>query len=226
MKMKLPEYYYDGTFRPFTTELLKGYHPENYASNAQLVTAGEFMNESYYVHSGVIRLYIISDTGTEKTEWFIGPGGLFPLYSPLERRYKGERDQLLVKTQTNAKLTRLPQKRIANLIQHDPDFAEAMVRQYADFSSILLYDIINLAAQDSLTKICNYLYQYEKLLKPHGIVLTQSEIAANIGIPLLTLTRGLKTLRDEGTIATSRREIKVINWNQLVGHCSPDLMSS
>lgn len=225
MKMKLPEYYYDGTFRSFMPELLKGYHPKNYAPNAQLVTAGEFMNDAYYVHSGVIRLYIISDTGAEKTEWFIGPGGLFPLYSPLERRYKGERDQLLIKTQTKAKLTRLPQKRIADLIQHDPDFAEAMVRQYADFSSILLYDIINLAAQDSLTKICNYLYQYEKLLKPHGIILTQSEIAANIGIPLLTLTRGLKKLREEGVVTTSRKEITVIDWQKLIAHCSSELLS-
>lgn len=225
MKMKLPEYYYDATFRPFYHELLTGYHSRDYPPNSQLVTSGEFMNHAYYVHSGIIRLYIISDTGAEKTEWFIGPGGLFPLYSPLERRYKGERDQLLVKTQTSAKLTRIPQKRVAKLIKQDPDFAEAMVRQYADFSAILLYDIINLAAQNNLTKICNYLYQYEKLLKPHGIILTQNEIATNIGIPLLTLTRGLKKLREEDIVTTSRKEITVTNWQKLIAHCSPELLS-
>lgn len=100
-----------------------------------------------------------------------------------------------------------------------------MLRQYADFSAILLYDAINLASQDSLTKVCSYLYQYEKLLKPHGIILTQEEIASNIGIPLLTLSRYLQKLRQRGIISTARKQIRVLDWPRLVKLCSPELLA-
>lgn len=99
-----------------------------------------------------------------------------------------------------------------------------MLRQYADFSAILLYDIATLATRDSLTNTCNYLYQYEKLLKPHGVILTQEEIETNIGIPLLTFTRKLSWLRKNGIISTSRKEILILDWPKLIQHCSPDLL--
>lgn len=222
--MKLPEYYYDHTFSCFKDVLIDNESVEEYAANEQLVGAGDYMDNSYYVEEGVIRLYIIAESGAEKTEWFIGAGGLFPLYSPLERHYKGERDQLLVKTQTTAKLVKIPQKKIADLLKSNSNFALKMLRQYADFSAILLYDIINLSAQDNMTKICNYLYQYEKLLKPHEIILTQEEIANNIGIPHLTLGRYFQKLRQAGIIRTSRKKVEITDWAALIAKCSPELL--
>lgn len=100
-----------------------------------------------------------------------------------------------------------------------------MLRQYADFTAILLYDTINLSSQNNLTKVCNYLYQYEKLLKPHGIILTQEEIASNIGIPLLTLSRHLQKLRQQGIITTARKQIEVVDWPRLIKLCSPELLA-
>ncbi len=222
--MKIPEYYYDHTFLPFKNQLVGKRHPQYYSAGATLVNVGEYMTNTYYIHQGILKLVIIANNGAEKTSLFIGPGGLFPLYSPPERRYREERDELVVKAQTSVKVTKIPQKGIANLIEQDPSFARTMLRQYADFSAILLYDVINLASQDSLTKVCNYLYQYEKLLKPHNIILTQEEIAANIGIPLLTLSRHLKKLRQQGIISTARKQIKVLDWKELIKHCSPELL--
>ncbi len=224
MKLTIPEFYYDKSFQPFESELTAGLQPVDLPKGYQLVGANEYMNTSFYVHSGVLKLYIIAENGNEKTEWFIGPGGLFPLYSPLERHYRNERDTLLVKAQTPVKVTKIAQKAIDHLLDHDPRFSKRMLRQYADFSAILLYDIITLATRDSLTSTCNYLYQYEKLLKPHGIILTQEEIATNIGIPLLTFTRKLTWLRKNGIISTSRKNIEVLNWDKLIQHCSPDLL--
>lgn len=224
MKLTIPEFYYEGSFSPFVRQLTAGRHSMKVPQGFELVGPGDYMTSSYYVHSGTLKFYIISDNGEEKTEWFIGPGGLFPLYSPLERHYRNERDTLLVRTQTPAVVTKIPQARIEQLIDQDQNFSKRMLRQYADFSAILLYDVITLATRNSLTKICNYIYQYERLLKPHGIILTQAEMAVNIGIPLLTLTRNLTRLRKEGVIATSRKEISVLDWQKLIGYCSPDLL--
>lgn len=224
MEITLPRYYYDSSFRKFEQLLTNNRQPRHYPAGSQLVTSGEFMDDTYFVHEGILKFYIISSTGAEKTEWFIGPGALFPLYSPLERRYKGERDEFLVKTQTDCRLTKIPQRKIKSLIDTNSDFAKVMVRQYADFTSILLYDIINLVSASSLTKVCNYLYQYEKLLRPHGIVLSQDEIATNIGVPRLTLSRALKRLREEKIIVTKRKVINVIDWDKLGRYCSPELI--
>ena len=179
--MKIPEYYYDNTFIPFQDLLISDRRQRHFAAGETLINVGEYMTSTYYIHQGVLKLAIVSNTGVEKTKLFIGHGGLFPLYSPIERRYREERDELIVKAQTDVTVTKIPQRAIADLLDHQPAFAKAMLRQYADFSAILLYDAINLSSQDNLTKICNYLYQYEKLLKPHGIILTQEEIASNIG---------------------------------------------
>lgn len=226
MRLTLPQYYYDGSFKPFDDLLTNGLPREKYQADIPLVSAGEFMDQTYYVHQGIIKLYIISNNGKEKTQWFIGPGGLFPLYSPLERRYKGERDELLVKTQIPTTLTRISQSRIQQLIQDNPDFAKVMLRQYADFTAILLYDIINLASASSMTKVCNYIYQYVKVLQPNGIVLSQEEIANNIGIPLLTLSRILKKLCAQRIINTGWKKIQVLNWQALLDYCSPELIDN
>lgn len=225
MTLTLPEYYYDGSFQEFKQVLTADLDTVKLPANTQLVTAGEYMRHTYYVHQGILKFYIIAENGKEKTELFIGQDGIFPLYSPLERRYKGERDELLVKTQTSATLTKIPQMRIERLVTTNPSFAKRMLRQYADMSSILLYDVINLTAQDNLTKICNYLYQYKRLLQPHGIQLTQDEIAVNIGIPRLTLSRYLKRLRQIGIITTARKQIEVTDWPRLVALCSSELIN-
>jgi CRP-like cAMP-binding protein len=225
MKLTIPKFYYDTSFKSFKDELTQGRPQLNLPAGYPLVKAGEYMYSSYYVHTGVLKFYIISDNGDEKTEWFIGPGGLFPLYSPLERHYRNERDSLLLKAQTSCKVTKIPQSEIDHLLDHDAKLAKRMLRQYADFSSILLYDSITLATQDNTTKICNYLYQYETLLKPHGIILTQKEIAINIGVSLLTLSRTLTRLRHQGIIATSRKMIEVLDWPNLIALCSPDLLT-
>lgn len=224
MKLTIPEFYYEGSFKPFANQLTSEQHSTKIPQGAQLVGPGEYMTSSYYIHSGILKLYIISDNGKEKTEWFIGPGGLFPLYSPVERHYRNERDTLLVKAQTSAVITKISQVKIEQLLDQNRDFSKRMLRQYADFAAILLYDVVTLATRDNLTKICNYLYQYEKLLKPHGIILTQDEIATNVGVTLLTLTRNLTKLRNKGVIATSRKEIIVLDWSKLIKYCSPDLL--
>lgn len=220
----MPKYYYDGSFRPFEQQLVANRKTIDYPAGQQLVMTGEYMQNTFYVHSGILRFYIISATGTEKTVWFIGPGGLFPLYSPVNRHYKNERDELLVKTQTTARLTKIPQTHIRQLIKSTPDFAHTMVNQYVDFSSILLYDDITLSAQSSMTKVCNYLYLYKRTLAPRGIILTQGEIAANIGVPLLTLSRCLQQLRQQKVIATARKSITILNWQALTVLCSPDIL--
>lgn len=225
--LKIPEYYYDSTFANFQDTLTTGRAPQSFQANDQLVTIGEFMTRSFYVHRGSLRFYILdAETGSEKTELFIGPGGLFPLYSPVERQYRMERDAFLVKAQTDVVVTPLPQRDLATLLTTTPALAMAMLRQYADFSSILLYDAVVLATQDSLTKVCNYLYQYEKLLKPHGIILTQAAMASNVGLPLLTFTRVLQKLREQGIVTTARKTLTVVDWPGLVRRCSPELLGT
>lgn len=222
--MKIPEYYYDGTFASFKNLLISKRPQLHYSAGETLINIGEYMTNTYYIHKGILKLAIVSNTGMEKTELFVGPDGLFPLYSPPERQYREERDELIVKAQTDVAVTKIPQQSIAELIDHHPRFAKVMLRQYADFSAILLYDAVNLSSQDNLTKVCNYLYQYEKLLKPHGIILTQEEIASNIGIPLLTLSRHLQKLRQQQIISTARKQISVLDWSRLIRLCSPELL--
>ena len=223
--MKIPEYYYDHTFIPFKDQLIGKRPPTHYMAGETLINVGEYMTNTYYIHQGILKLAIVANTGAEKTALFVGRGGLFPLYSPPERRYREERDELVVRAQTDVVVTKIPQQHVAELIDHEPQFARIMLRQYADFSAILLYDAINLASQDNLTKVCSYLYQYEKLLKPHGIILTQEEIASNIGIPLLTLSRHLQKLRQQGIISTARKQIHVLDWPRLIKLCSPELLT-
>lgn len=210
--LKIPEYYYDQTFQPFQEMIVGTSQSQTFPAKETLINVGEYMDKTFYIHQGVLKFSILSANGKEKTCWFIGPGGLFSLYSPLERHYREERDELIVKAQTDVIVTTVSQSKIANLFDHHPEFAKTMLRQYADFSSILLYDVINLASQDNLTKVCTYLYQYERLLKPHQIILTQEEMAINIGISLLNFSRCLQKLRQQGIIATGRKQIEILNW--------------
>lgn len=106
--MKIPEYYYDRTFIPFKDQLIGKRPSTRYTAGDTLINVGEYMTSTYYIHQGILKLAIVANTGTEKTALFVGRGGLFPLYSPPERRYREERDELVVRAQTDVVVTRIP----------------------------------------------------------------------------------------------------------------------
>lgn len=64
--MKIPEYYYDNTFIPFKYQLIGDRPQRHYAAGEMLVNVGEYMTSTYYIHQGVLKLAIISNTGMEK----------------------------------------------------------------------------------------------------------------------------------------------------------------
>jgi len=68
-------------------------------------------------------------------------------------------------------------------------------------------------------------FQYEKLLKPNGIVLTQAAMASNAGVPLLTFPRVLQKLREKRIVTTARKSLTIVDWPRLVRLCSPELLA-
>jgi len=223
--MNLPSYFYEGSFEPFREELVQGKPRKKAKKGDVLNQVGDYMDCTYYVHEGILRFYIINtETGTEKTEWFVGSGGLFPLYSPVGRHYRMERDNFLVTVQEDAIVTKISQEEIENLLKKNSKFAISMLKQYADLSSILLYEAITLSTTDTNTKICNYLWQYVRLLVPKGVRLSQEEQAENCGVSRIAYARCLQKLREEGIVETTRKGIEVLDWEGLEAHCNPDLL--
>lgn len=217
--MRLPSYYYDHSFDDYKNILINNGYRETYKKDETLVGINDFMDRSYFIEKGILRFYIINKDGKEKTIMFIGPGGVFPLYSPIQRQYKNEHESFLCSAMSDVVVHRIAQTSMHSLMNTNGKLAITMLDQYADLAAILLYESITLSTNSTFTKICNYLYQYETILKPHGILLTQEEIAINIGVTQLLLARTLKKLRDENLITTSRKNIKIVDLKSFQLYC-------
>ncbi len=222
--MFIPSYYYGDIFKDFKKDIEKYGIVEFYKKGEYLNKPGEYMDYSFYVVSGILRYYNVNSEGKEKTVWFIGADGIFPLYSPVNRRYRIERENSLVQAVTDVQVIKIAQTNLLDCMKNNNDFMIKMLERYADFSGLLLYESLNFSTSNNLTNVCNYLYHYETVLKPHGIVLTQEEMAVNIGTTPLNLARTLKTLREKGIISTGRKHIEIIDLQRLYLLCSGDIV--
>lgn len=222
--MRIPSYYHAGDFKNFESDLESLGICEFYKKGEFLNSSGEYMDYAFYIKSGILRYYNVNDCGNEKTVWFIGKDSIFPLYSPIEHEYRIEKLNSMVEAVSDTFVIKIKQSDLLAYIRQNSDFAIAMLKKYADLAGLLLYESLNFSTRNNFINVCNYLYHYESVLKPNGIVLTQEEMAAQIGTTPLSLARTLKTLRERGIVSTKRKVIDVTDMSELKKLCNGDIV--
>lgn len=164
--------------------------------------------------------------GYRKILSFHAGGTVFPGFH--YRQYKIE-ESLLSRALTPVRALEFTSPQFEAMFQESEALRRHVIDWYSAYANLLIYDGAHQEFNSSLVKLCNLLYLL-LLREPDEpgkslYNLTQEALADILGVSLINVTRNLTKLRRAGIIATSRKQITVIDAERLMDLCSGETLS-
>jgi CRP-like cAMP-binding protein len=192
-------------------KLVEKYQLTKFKRNELLYQPGDFLDLSYYLKSGFLRIYAICKNGQETTIFIFKPRSFLPLFftpNRLKSRY-------YIEALTPVEAYPIPQKEMMNLAMEDPEaFSEAMESATAVYHETL-GRIEYLASGNAYTKVVSVLLSLaaENSRKIAEATLdlpaTHRTIASMTGLTRETVTLQMLKLKKKGLIAGKGRHLVI-----------------
>jgi CRP-like cAMP-binding protein len=186
-----------------------------YKKGQVILHQGDELQHVYYVKSGFVKVYNITDEGDERILIILGPKTSFPLRRDFDS--PGYAVKYYYETMTDAKLCRLDKTRFAKAFNTDFHNTQILLqyitRTNADLVSRLeILESKN--AQNKVVQLLPYLIRTAgKKLTTNSYLLslkiTHQDIANMVGLTRETTSIEMKKLQDQGVIQTQRGRLKV-----------------
>lgn len=214
------KYFFYDTFTKYE-ELFLQYSKATceFAAGDVISAQGDTLTHGYYIKKGIMQVNIGHEIGREKALLFMGEGALFPL-GVNEHRYKVEYS-IVEKAFTDVTAYRLNYLDIRRIATENPQIAMAMLEHYCDVTSFLFHEIGNQAYTNAYKKVCDCLYAFGQYGKWGNklLPLSQDTLADVAGLSKIQVARSLRTLREQGVIATHRNCIEILSQEKLYQLC-------
>jgi CRP/FNR family transcriptional regulator len=195
-------------------QVLMGARPISYPAGT-LQYLPEIEDYADIVERGLVRVFVTATDGRQATVRYVHPGdlvgtaALLPLQPP----------RVYVQAITDCAVTKLDLSRLRSLCQEDATYAMAMAAEmgarYAHSIRIIsvrsLGGIRERLAFDLLDRACEAQLRTGQLIAGAS----QQQLADSIGSVREVVSRILRDLRAEGVIATTTREVKVLDVMRL-----------
>lgn len=223
----MPKYIFADDFRDLEEYFLSCPHRDvSFDTGDYLWKPGEPYGRIHYLKSGVVQNYLEHEMGYRKILSFHAGGTVFPGFH--YRQYKIE-ESLLSRALTPVRALEFTSPQFEAMFQESEALRRHVIDWYSAYANLLIYDSAHQEFNSSLVKLCNLLYLLllrepdEPGQRLHN--LTQEALADILGVSLINVTRNLTKLRRAGIIATSRKQITVIDAERLMALCSGETLS-
>ncbi|WP_271008934.1 Crp/Fnr family transcriptional regulator [Paucibacter sp. B51] len=200
------------------------------ARGQSLFSAGEVCDSFHLLVTGQLKLFAISAQGGEKVLELLGPGqtvGEAALFNDLPQAFSA---QVL----SDALLLRIPKAAITEQISRDPSFALRLLADASQRIHGLLRDVESYCLHSGMQRVVGFLLDGEPQARqaarpsasptarrePHTVSLPVSKatIASRLSLTPEYFSRVLRELEDEGLIQISRRDIHILQPQQLASY--------
>ena len=223
--MQTPRYIFADDFSAFETyfKSVPG-RRRSFKKGDSLWAAGQPFSPVYYILSGLALTCIHHEEGHRKILSFHGKGTVFPVYHG--NRFKIERS---VATQAleDVEARELSPPQFRRMMEESFPLTETVIDWYASYVNLLLYETAHQEYNSAFIKLCNLLYllaEREETEAGPVIYLSQEELADILAANRVNLSRNISRLRQEGIIATSRKQIRILRPDLLAAHCSSETL--
>ncbi|WP_296828610.1 Crp/Fnr family transcriptional regulator [uncultured Megasphaera sp.] len=223
----MPKYIFADDFRDLEEYFLSCPHRDvSFETGDYLWKPGEPYGRIHYLKSGVVQNYLEHEMGYRKILSFHAGGTVFPGFH--YRQYKIE-ESLLSRALTPVRAMEFTSPQFEAMFQESEALRRHVIDWYSAYVNLLIYDGAHQEFNSSLVKLCNLLYLLllrERNQEGKSLYnLTQEALADILGVSLINVTRNLTKLRKAGIIATSRKQITVIDAERLMALCSGETLS-
>ena len=114
---------------------------------------------------------------------------------------------------------------IGLVIGSEGEGVSRLVRENCDFIGYLFFDTLNQTFEPCLSRVCDILYLYLTKVQPKEpvIPLSKGELAKIAGASQAQMERCVQILKKEEVLATSRKQLAILDEKKLLVHCTPGL---
>ncbi len=215
---RLSRYYFDHQFDQFEDIIA------SYATSSAVYTVGSTMNRFacpldtiFYIKSGVFKVIALTDTGTEITACFLGPGSLYP---PKRQSFHFSIENFMrFEAVTPVEALLLPVENVEQLFLAHPEIALCAIDSRTLELNLMTARIMQTAI-NAKQKICNFLYLFYVDMKNVQLPLSQQDVASMTESSRIQVARVYQQLREENIIESSHRNVKILDPDRLYQHCT------
>ncbi|MDD4806920.1 MAG: Crp/Fnr family transcriptional regulator [Oscillospiraceae bacterium] len=170
-----------------------------------LYLQGEAGHCFYYLKKGRVRIFLISNEGTEKTVTEREPGSIFGEASFLD----GEPRTTCARTLTDCEIAVIGREQLTALFRRDPSFALQMLQTLAKTVRMLSEQLDTVSFLSADRRLANILFS---LAAADGTICrSQEDLGALAGVTRITVNRILHTFVQKGWVALRYRSITLTN---------------
>lgn len=183
-----------------------------FQKDMMIFAEGESSKGLYWLHSGTLKAVKYSTSGREQILHLIKRGQTFNEVGA----FTTLPNPVSVVALTRGHLWCIPSEVIRQLIEKDPDFAQAIINVLADRlrnSVTLIEDLSLRSVIGRLSRLILDEAEGEVLLRPSWY--TQNELAARLGTVADVVQRALRKLEADELIEVKRQRIRIINRVEL-----------
>jgi CRP-like cAMP-binding protein len=185
-----------------------------------LFSSGETCEHLTIVITGRVKVYALAAHGGEKVLELIGPGetvGESAIFHDLPHAFNAQ-------ALTEVLLMRVPKPAITAQIQRDPSFALRLLADASQRIQGLLRDVESYCLRSGLERVVGFLLDGQEAGRgaptPRTVSLPVSKatIASRLSLTPEYFSRVLRELEDEGLIQISRRDIHILQPEELASY--------
>ena len=219
--MLTPRYYFADDFRAFHDYFLAQPHRKTVFHKGDFLwKPGQPHDRIHYFLSGAAVHFTQHETGRRRIISFHGPGTVFPGYHTTDFRIELS---LTTAALSEIRVLEFTIPQFQAMFESNVALAEQVVKWYAMYVNLLLYETAHQEYNSTFLKLCNLLYLLPARQPGPGgwvIDMTQDDLADILGVSRVQLTRALAVLRERDILRTHRGHIEITDRAALAAYCS------
>jgi len=174
--------------------------------------------ESFWITVvGQVRLYVIAPNGNEKVIELIGPGGSFAE----ALMFLGKPCLVNAQALADTTLLNVPRQAVLDELEADPKFAMRMLAGLSRRLHGLVADVQAYALQSGIQRVIGYLLRGagdEEAELVVSLPVSKATLASRLSLTPEYFSRVLRELEDAGLIRVDRRDIHILDAQQLANY--------
>ncbi len=187
-------------------------------ANQFLVREGDRAGDCYLILSGYACRHKLASNGGRQIVSFHMAGDIVDLQHLLFAKADHS-----IQTITDVRYARFPAKALRQIAHERTFVAEALWRDTLIDASIFREWVLNVGRRDAKSRIAHMLCEFAVRREAAGLgsperfdlPMSQEQIADATGLTPVHVNRMLRALGEDGVIARDKRELNIIDWDQL-----------
>lgn len=171
--------------------------------------AGDELSNVYYVKSGYIKMYNVTDNGEQRILLIFPTQYAFPIFPGIMTN-PDYRLQYFYQAMTDVELYKLPVPEFSRLVGSNPDAAKLVLEYTTELSTVVIRRLGIIENRDANSKIASLLPYLVKVcgseVKPGvyklDLKITHQDIAYLTGLTRETISKEIKKMELEGIVGT------------------------